>query len=84
MPTGEIATFWEQTRNTLAQVRMDAVMELVDQTDVFSMEGDMNDPKDIFRGDDQPGRNADQGVVHRAYWRAPWKGMACPPGGARI
>ena len=41
MPTREIASFWEETRNTLVQVRMDAVMEPVDQTDVFSMEGDM-------------------------------------------
>ena len=39
MPVEEISKFWERTRAALAEVEMDAAVEPVQQSDVFTMEG---------------------------------------------
>ena len=39
MPAEDIRKFWEQTRAALAEVKMDATVEPVEQSDVFTMEG---------------------------------------------
>ena len=39
MPVEEIRKFWEQTRAALDEVEMDAVVEPLEQSDVFTMEG---------------------------------------------
>jgi cephalosporin-C deacetylase len=39
MPSEEIRKFWEQTRAALAEVKMDATVEPIEQSDVFTMEG---------------------------------------------
>ena len=39
MPAEKIGKFWEQTRAQLAEVEMDARVEPVEQSDVFTMEG---------------------------------------------
>jgi len=39
MPAEEIRKFWERTRGALAEVKMDATVEPVEQSDVFTMEG---------------------------------------------
>jgi cephalosporin-C deacetylase len=39
MPAEEIRKFWEQTRAALAEVKMDARVEPVEESDVFTMEG---------------------------------------------
>ncbi|HSF28951.1 MAG TPA: acetylxylan esterase, partial [Candidatus Tectomicrobia bacterium] len=39
MPAEDIRKFWEQTRAALNEVKMDATVEPVEQSDVFTMEG---------------------------------------------
>jgi len=39
MPAAEIKKFWEQTRASLAEVDVNATVEQVEETDVFTMEG---------------------------------------------
>ena len=39
MPAAEIKKFWEQTRASLAEVDLNATVEPVEETDVFTMEG---------------------------------------------
>ncbi len=39
MPVEEIKRFWEQTKAALAEVEMDAKVEPVEESDVFTMEG---------------------------------------------
>jgi cephalosporin-C deacetylase len=39
MPAEDIRKFWEQTRAALAEVKMDATVEPVEQSDVYTMEG---------------------------------------------
>ncbi|MBI4233249.1 MAG: acetylxylan esterase [Chloroflexi bacterium] len=39
MPTEGIRRFWEQTRAALAEVEMNAIVEPVEQSDAFTMEG---------------------------------------------
>ncbi len=39
MPTEEIRKFWEQTRASLDEVELDASVEPVEQSDVFSIDG---------------------------------------------
>jgi cephalosporin-C deacetylase-like acetyl esterase len=44
----EIRKFWEQTRAALAEVKMEATVEPVEQSDVFTMEGGVK-TRTIFR-----------------------------------
>ena len=44
----EIHKFWEQTREALAEVKMEAIVEPVEQSDVFTMEGGVK-TRTIFR-----------------------------------
>ncbi len=39
MPAAEIKNFWEQTKASLAEVDVNATVEPVEQTDVFTMDG---------------------------------------------
>ena len=39
MPVEKVRKFWEQTREALAEVDMDASVEVVEESDVFTMEG---------------------------------------------
>ena len=39
LPREEIRKFWEQTRAALDEVELDAIVEPIEETDVFSMEG---------------------------------------------
>lgn len=48
MPTKEIQTFWDQTRESLAEVEMDAKVEAVEESDVFTMEGRIK-TREIFQ-----------------------------------
>jgi hypothetical protein len=42
MPAEEIQKFWEKTRAALAEVKMDATVAPVEQSDVLTMEGRIN------------------------------------------
>ena len=48
MPVEEIRRFWEKTRAGLDEVAVDAHVEAVEESDVFTMEGRIK-TRDVFR-----------------------------------
>ena len=49
MPATEIKRFWEQTRAGLDEVDMNATIEPVEESDVFTMEGRFFSTRDTLR-----------------------------------
>ncbi len=66
MPTEEIRKFWEQTRASLDEVELDASVEPVEQSDVFTIEGHIK-----TRTIHQVRMSSFEGQVIRAWYTLP-------------